>query len=71
MTSQRTANHANEWNASCKEAEHSPALPNVDAVHQDEDEWIEPWKRGADISHRGLKMGPTSRDRPVVSKYIG
>jgi hypothetical protein len=48
MTSQRTANHANEWNASFKEAEHSPALPNVDAVHQDEDEWIEPWKRDAD-----------------------
>ena len=26
-------------------------LPNVDSVHQDEDEWIEPWKRGAKILH--------------------
>ncbi len=26
-------------------------LPNVDAVYQDEDEWVEPWTRGAGILH--------------------
>ena len=27
------------------------ALPNVDAIYQDEDEWVEPWTRGAGILH--------------------
>jgi phosphopantothenoylcysteine decarboxylase len=31
------------------------ALPNVDAVYQDEHEWVEPWKRGADILHIQLR----------------
>jgi phosphopantothenoylcysteine decarboxylase len=30
-------------------------LPNVDSVHQDEDEWIEPWKRDAKILHIELR----------------
>jgi len=30
-------------------------LPNVDAVHQDEDEWIEPWKRDTKILHIELR----------------
>jgi hypothetical protein len=25
------------------------APPNVDAVYKDEHEWVEPWKRGANI----------------------
>jgi phosphopantothenoylcysteine decarboxylase len=31
------------------------ALPNVDAIHQDEDEWVEPWTRGAAILHINLR----------------
>ena len=31
------------------------ALPNVDAVYQDEHEWVEPWKRGASILHIQLR----------------
>ena len=31
------------------------SLPNVDSVHQDEDEWIQPWTRGADILHIALR----------------
>ncbi|KAL5353220.1 hypothetical protein V496_00823 [Pseudogymnoascus sp. VKM F-4515 (FW-2607)] len=31
------------------------ALPNVDAVHQDEDEWVAPWTRGAEILHIELR----------------
>lgn len=30
-------------------------LPTVDAVYQDEDEWVEPWKRGASILHIELR----------------
>jgi len=30
-------------------------LPNVDSVHQDEDEWIEPWKRDTKILHIELR----------------
>ena len=30
-------------------------LPKVDSVHQDEDEWIEPWKRDAKILHIELR----------------
>ena len=30
-------------------------LPNVDAVHRDEDEWVEPWTRGAKILHIELR----------------
>lgn len=30
-------------------------LPNVDSVHQDEDEWIEPWARDAKILHIELR----------------
>lgn len=31
------------------------AFPNVDAVYQDEHEWIEPWERGASILHIQLR----------------
>ena len=31
------------------------ALPNVEAVYQDEDEWAEPWRRDADILHIQLR----------------
>ncbi|RFU33153.1 hypothetical protein B7463_g3181, partial [Scytalidium lignicola] len=31
------------------------SLPNVDAVHQDEDEWVEPWTRGMNILHIELR----------------
>lgn len=31
------------------------SLPNVDAVYQDEDEWIEPWKRDVKILHIELR----------------
>lgn len=31
------------------------SLPNVDAVYQDEDEWIEPWKRDTKILHIELR----------------
>ena len=31
------------------------ALPNVDAVYQDEDEWVEPWKRDGKILHIELR----------------
>ncbi|KAJ9305350.1 hypothetical protein DTO217A2_5141 [Paecilomyces variotii] len=31
------------------------ALPNVDAVYQDEHEWAEPWKRGSSILHIELR----------------
>lgn len=31
------------------------ALPIVDAVYQDEHEWVEPWKRGASILHIELR----------------
>ena len=31
------------------------SLPNVDSVHQDEDEWIEPWTRGAEVLHITLR----------------
>jgi phosphopantothenoylcysteine decarboxylase len=31
------------------------SLPNVDAVHQDEDEWVEPWTRGMKILHIELR----------------
>ena len=43
------------------QAPEQPALsslashPNVDSVHQDEDEWIEPWTRGAEILHITLR----------------
>jgi phosphopantothenoylcysteine decarboxylase len=30
-------------------------LPNVDSVHQDEDEWVEPWTRDAKILHIELR----------------
>ena len=30
-------------------------LPNVDSVYQDEDEWMEPWKRDAKILHIELR----------------
>ncbi|KKZ66633.1 phosphopantothenoylcysteine decarboxylase [[Emmonsia] crescens] len=30
-------------------------LPNVDSVHQDEDEWVEPWTRNANILHIELR----------------
>jgi len=30
-------------------------LPNVDSVHEDEDEWIEPWKRDTKILHIELR----------------
>ena len=30
-------------------------LPNVEGVHQDEDEWTEPWTRGAKILHIALR----------------
>jgi phosphopantothenoylcysteine decarboxylase len=30
-------------------------LPNVDSVHQDEDEWVEPWTRDAKILHVELR----------------
>jgi len=30
-------------------------LPNVDAVYQDEDEWVEPWTRDANILHIELR----------------
>jgi phosphopantothenoylcysteine decarboxylase len=30
-------------------------LPNVDSVHQDEDEWVEPWTRDAKILHLELR----------------
>ncbi|EEH04025.1 phosphopantothenoylcysteine decarboxylase [Histoplasma capsulatum G186AR] len=30
-------------------------LPNVDSVHQDEDEWLEPWTRNANILHIELR----------------
>jgi phosphopantothenoylcysteine decarboxylase len=26
-------------------------LPNVDAVYRDQDEWAQPWRRGASILH--------------------
>ncbi|KAL1956355.1 hypothetical protein VTO42DRAFT_7338 [Malbranchea cinnamomea] len=31
------------------------SLPNVDSVHLDEDEWVEPWTRGAEILHIALR----------------
>ena len=31
------------------------ALPNVEVVHFDEDEWVEPWTRGANILHIELR----------------
>ncbi|SPO06044.1 probable halotolerance protein HAL3 (contains flavoprotein domain) [Cephalotrichum gorgonifer] len=31
------------------------ALPNVEGIHQDEDEWAEPWTRGAKILHIALR----------------
>jgi phosphopantothenoylcysteine decarboxylase len=31
------------------------ALPNVDGVHVDADEWVEPWTRGAPILHIELR----------------
>ncbi|KAL9101614.1 MAG: hypothetical protein Q9163_003153 [Psora crenata] len=31
------------------------ALPNVEAVYQDEHEWVEPWERGASILHIQLR----------------
>jgi len=31
------------------------SLPNVDSVHQDEDEWDEPWTRDANILHIELR----------------
>ena len=30
-------------------------LPNVDSVHQDDDEWVEPWTRDAKILHIELR----------------
>jgi phosphopantothenoylcysteine decarboxylase len=30
-------------------------LPNVDSVHQDDDEWVEPWRREAKILHIELR----------------
>jgi phosphopantothenoylcysteine decarboxylase len=30
-------------------------LPNVDSVHQDEDEWVEPWTRDVKILHIELR----------------
>ncbi|PGH12905.1 hypothetical protein AJ79_04005 [Helicocarpus griseus UAMH5409] len=30
-------------------------LPNVDSVHRDEDEWVEPWTRNASILHIELR----------------
>ncbi|PGH03940.1 phosphopantothenoylcysteine decarboxylase [Blastomyces parvus] len=30
-------------------------LPNVDSIHQDEDEWVEPWTRNANILHIELR----------------
>ncbi|KAK2791970.1 hypothetical protein FQN51_001943 [Onygenales sp. PD_10] len=31
------------------------SLPNVDAVYQDDDEWTDPWTRGAGILHINLR----------------
>jgi phosphopantothenoylcysteine decarboxylase len=31
------------------------SLPNVNAVYEDEDEWVEPWTRGAEILHIALR----------------
>lgn len=31
------------------------SLPNVEGVHEDEDEWAEPWVRGAKILHIALR----------------
>lgn len=31
------------------------SLPNVEGIHQDEDEWSEPWTRGAKILHIALR----------------
>jgi phosphopantothenoylcysteine decarboxylase len=31
------------------------SLPNVDGVYFDEDEWVEPWTRGASILHIELR----------------
>jgi phosphopantothenoylcysteine decarboxylase len=31
------------------------SLPNVDAVHRDEDVWVEPWTRGMNIPHIELR----------------
>ncbi|KAL2106850.1 hypothetical protein VUR80DRAFT_6103 [Thermomyces stellatus] len=31
------------------------SLPNVEGIHQDEDEWAEPWTRGAKILHIALR----------------
>ncbi|PKS08076.1 hypothetical protein jhhlp_006688 [Lomentospora prolificans] len=31
------------------------SLPNVEGVHEDEDEWAEPWTRGAKILHIALR----------------
>jgi phosphopantothenoylcysteine decarboxylase len=45
-------------------------LPNVDSVHQDEDEWIEPWKRDTKILHIELRKWAHLLVIPVVSKYI-
>ncbi|EEH20606.1 hypothetical protein PABG_02837 [Paracoccidioides brasiliensis Pb03] len=30
-------------------------LPNVDSIHEDEDEWVEPWTRNANILHIELR----------------
>ena len=31
------------------------SLPNVEGIHRDEDEWAEPWTRGAKILHIALR----------------
>ena len=31
------------------------SLPNIDAVHPDEDEWVEPWTRGMKVLHIELR----------------
>lgn len=37
------------------------ALPNVEALHLDADEWVQPWRRGASILHIELRRCKSAR----------
>ena len=41
-------------------------LLNVDSIHQDEDEWVEPWTRDANMLHIELRRW----DRPNVCESV-
>ena len=49
------------------------SLPNVDGVYQDDDEWVEPWTRGARILHielRRCKLPAPTRSFCFLIRFV-